>query len=178
MADLLKFSCTLYCLHEYVADITAVSPLPIVSCHAVSMAQGLGAAEFCSLLCVCIYVPQLAGPSMLPTFHESGDIVLVDCLFVKMGRELKKGDIVIAKSPSSPGATVCKRILGLVSKRYNSILHTFADHVCVSEWVPCTTARRTDNYPAAILVPAGAGSGGKNGYVSRNIALFTTLSRF
>lgn len=106
---------------------------------------------------------------MLPTFHESGDIVLVDCLFVKMGRELKKGDIVIAKSPSSPGATVCKRILGLVSKRYSSMSHTFCSCVRVSEWAPCTTARRKDNYPAAILVPAGAGSGGKNDYDSGNM---------
>lgn len=59
---------------------------------------------------------------MLPTFNESGDIVLVDCLYVKMGRELRKGDIVIAKSPSSPGATVCKRILGLVSQSGTCLL--------------------------------------------------------
>jgi hypothetical protein len=58
---------------------------------------------------------QLAGPSMLPTFNEAGDIVVVDCLFVKMGRELKKGDIVISKSPTNPRTTVCKRVLGLVS---------------------------------------------------------------
>lgn len=29
LGDLVKFSCTLYCLHEYVADVTAVSqPVP------------------------------------------------------------------------------------------------------------------------------------------------------
>lgn len=51
---------------------------------------------------------------MLPTFNEAGDIVVVDCLHVKMGRPLQKGDIVIAKSPTNPGNTVCKRVLGLV----------------------------------------------------------------
>lgn len=60
---------------------------------------------------------QLAGPSMLPTFNEAGDIVVVDCLHVKLGRPLHKGDIVIAKSPTNPGNTVCKRVLGLVSSR-------------------------------------------------------------
>lgn len=51
---------------------------------------------------------------MLPTFNEAGDIVVVDCLHVKLGRALHKGDIVIAKSPTNPGNTVCKRVLGLV----------------------------------------------------------------
>ena len=82
VVDLVKFSCTLYCLHEYVADVTA-----------------------------------LAGPSMLPTFNEAGDIVVVNCLHVKLGRPLEKGDIVIARSPTNPGNTVCKRILGLPGDR-------------------------------------------------------------
>ncbi len=51
---------------------------------------------------------------MLPTFNEAGDIVVVDCLHVKLGKPLQKGDIVIAKSPTNPGNTVCKRVLGLV----------------------------------------------------------------
>lgn len=54
---------------------------------------------------------------MLPTFNEAGDIVVVDCLHVKLGRALQKGDIVIAKSPTNPGNTVCKRVLGLVRMR-------------------------------------------------------------
>lgn len=55
---------------------------------------------------------------MLPTFNEAGDIVVVDCLHVKLGRALQKGDIVIAKSPTNPGNTVCKRVLGLVRGPY------------------------------------------------------------
>ncbi len=82
VGDLLKFSCTLYCLHEYVADVTA-----------------------------------LAGPSMLPTFNEAGDIVVVDCLTMKLGKPLQKGDVVIARSPTNPGNTVCKRVLGLPGDR-------------------------------------------------------------
>jgi len=51
---------------------------------------------------------------MLPTFNQTGDIVMVDCLSAKLRKELKKGDIVIAKSPTNPHNTVCKRVLALV----------------------------------------------------------------
>ena len=51
------------------------------------------------------------GPSMLPTFSTAGDIVVVSHVF--RPKNLKKGDIVIALSPTNAGHTVCKRVTGL-----------------------------------------------------------------
>jgi mitochondrial inner membrane protease subunit 1 len=36
---------------------------------------------------------------------------------MKRGKPLTKGDIVIARSPTNPGNTVCKRVLGLPGDR-------------------------------------------------------------
>jgi len=52
------------------------------------------------------------GPSMLPTFNQSGDVFLMEHLSTKF-KAVKRGDVVIAKSPSNPRLTVCKRVLGL-----------------------------------------------------------------
>ena len=51
------------------------------------------------------------GPSMLPTFNRSGDVVLMEHVSV-MRNAIETGDVVIAKSPSNPRHTVCKRVLG------------------------------------------------------------------
>ena len=52
------------------------------------------------------------GPSMLPTFNRSGDVVLLERVSVLTG-DVARGDVVIARSPSNPRHTVCKRILGI-----------------------------------------------------------------
>mmetsp|Transcript_16842 Transcript_16842/g.19566 ORF Transcript_16842/g.19566 Transcript_16842/m.19566 type:complete len:151 (-) Transcript_16842:355-807(-) len=52
------------------------------------------------------------GPSMLPTFNAAGDIVIVEHITPRFGT-LKVGDVVLAKSPTNPRKTVCKRIRGL-----------------------------------------------------------------
>jgi len=63
------------------------------------------------------------GPSMMPTFGTAGDIVLVEHMTPRL-RRLKRGDVVIAQSPTNPKQTICKRITGLggdtisVAKRY------------------------------------------------------------
>ncbi|CAM9150229.1 unnamed protein product, partial [Ectocarpus fasciculatus] len=56
---------------------------------------------------------QCVGPSMLPTFRETGDLVLVD-RFMRhiIKRVYSKGDIVIAWAPYDPEKLVCKRIGG------------------------------------------------------------------
>lgn len=108
---------------------------------------------------------------MLPTFNEAGDIVVVDCLHVKMGRALQKGDIVIAKSPTNPGNTVCKRVLGLVrAGAGNVFVFVGGFYVCDDCHViylytrthiyHLYTARGPHPDPAAVLVPAGAGHRG------------------
>jgi mitochondrial inner membrane protease subunit 1 len=53
----------------------------------------------------------LEGPSMLPTFHLAGDIVLIDKLFWKW-REVDLGDILVFQSPRDPERYVIKRVLG------------------------------------------------------------------
>lgn len=56
------------------------------------------------------------GPSMLPNFNMTGDIVAVDHITPRFkGYDL--GDVVVCISPCVPGRAVLKRILGLVSIR-------------------------------------------------------------
>lgn len=56
------------------------------------------------------------GPSMLPNFNMTGDIVAVDHITPRFkGYDL--GDVVVCISPCVPGRAVLKRILGLVQRR-------------------------------------------------------------
>ena len=52
------------------------------------------------------------GPSMLPTFNVTGDIVLMDRISPRLGR-VAVGDVVICRSPTHPTQTVCKRVAAL-----------------------------------------------------------------
>jgi hypothetical protein len=53
----------------------------------------------------------LEGPSMLPTFHVAGDVVLIDKLFWKWN-EVELGDVLVYQSPRDPDRFVIKRVLG------------------------------------------------------------------
>ena len=53
---------------------------------------------------------QCIGPSMLPTFNASGDIVLLDRFSPRFLNKLERGDVVVARSPTSVRQTICKRI--------------------------------------------------------------------
>ena len=55
---------------------------------------------------------QCLGPSMLPTFNLSGDILLLEHLSSRF-EKIKPGDVVMARSPANPRLVVCKRVLGL-----------------------------------------------------------------
>lgn len=52
------------------------------------------------------------GPSMMPTFNMTGDIVLMDRITPRLG-SVSVGDIVICKSPTHATQTVCKRVAAL-----------------------------------------------------------------
>eukprot|EP00055_Hartaetosiga_balthica_P005090 m.14391 g.14391 ORF g.14391 m.14391 type:complete len:152 (+) comp4300_c0_seq1:110-565(+) len=52
------------------------------------------------------------GPSMMPTLNPKGDIVLSEAISPRQGN-LKRGDVVIAKSVLDPTKMVCKRIIGM-----------------------------------------------------------------
>ena len=74
------------------------------------------------LHCLHEYVVEVSmccGPSMLPTFNATGDIVLMDRLSPRLGR-VGVGDIVICKSPTHPHQTVCKRVAALGGGRVPS----------------------------------------------------------
>lgn len=82
----------------------------------------------CIIYTIHTYVVDLTmciGPSMRPTLNGTGDIVLVENI-TPLLHMLRPGQIVIAKSPSKPGLTVCKRIVGMEgdivhpSKKYPS----------------------------------------------------------
>ena len=67
----------------------------------------------CLLHCIHDYVIEVTmciGPSMLPTFNPSGDIVLLDRFSPRFLNNMKRGDIIVARSPTSARQTVCKRI--------------------------------------------------------------------
>jgi inner membrane protease subunit 1 len=67
---------------------------------------------------VTTYVVDLTlctGPSMEPMLHNNSDLVLLDRLSPFLGR-IKRGDIVVADSPTRPGQTVCKRIAAVAGE--------------------------------------------------------------
>ncbi|KZV75590.1 signal peptidase I family protein [Peniophora sp. CONT] len=78
------------------------------------------------------------GPSMLPTFAATGDVVLEDRISVLLGRPFTRGDLITFISPANPSHIVCKRILGLPG-----------DVVCVD---PTGTVAPSDEH---VIVPRG-----------------------
>ena len=69
-------------------------------------------------------VTACVGPSMLPTFNQWGDVVLVDrtpfvptmCCFAN-GNGVGKGDVVVSRSPTNPKHMVCKRVVAVGGER-------------------------------------------------------------
>ena len=54
------------------------------------------------------------GPSMMPTFNPSGDVVVVAKRErAWTGRPTRRGDVVLATSPTNPTQLVFKRVVGL-----------------------------------------------------------------
>jgi len=68
-------------------------------------------------------VTACVGPSMLPTFNQWGDVVLVDRTpFVPIvcfanGNGVGKGDVVVSRSPTNPKHMVCKRVVAVGGER-------------------------------------------------------------
>jgi len=54
------------------------------------------------------------GQSMLPTLAVSGEVIIEDCISVRLNPgKLQRGELVILKSPLDPQQFICKRIIGL-----------------------------------------------------------------
>lgn len=59
-------------------------------------------------------MPQMGGPSMMPTIDEEGEIALESILTYKLyPSSLARGDLVTLPSPLDPSRIICKRIAGL-----------------------------------------------------------------
>lgn len=59
-----------------------------------------------------LWVLQVFGPSMLPTFNISGDFVLAEKISTRFGK-VGRNDIVLIRSPEDPKKIVTKRIVGI-----------------------------------------------------------------
>ncbi|EDR15066.1 uncharacterized protein LACBIDRAFT_242895 [Laccaria bicolor S238N-H82] len=56
----------------------------------------------------------MAGPSMLPTLADSGEIVVEDRLTYRLNPgSVARGDLITLRSPIDPSRIICKRVLGL-----------------------------------------------------------------
>ena len=53
------------------------------------------------------------GPSMLPVFDLSDNLLFVDCFTTRFIRYPRKGEIVITDNPFKPGATLVKRVINV-----------------------------------------------------------------
>ena len=83
-----------------------------------ALAHAINEAAFEVTACV--------GPSMLPTFNQWGDVVLVDrtplCFANNRPKPAKKngigkGDVVVSRSPTNPKHMVCKRVVAVGGER-------------------------------------------------------------
>ncbi len=77
---------------------------------------------------VSVFVCQCLGPSMLPTFNVSGDILLLEHLSSKF-EKVRPGDVVMARSPVNPNLVVCKRVLGLEGDRVTVLPTSSRGHI-------------------------------------------------
>ncbi|KAG8469058.1 hypothetical protein KFE25_007576 [Diacronema lutheri] len=88
-------------------------------------------AKFGGVLMCCqsylLDITMCVGPSMMPTFNTVGDIVLCDKLSPRL-RRLKHGDVVVCKSPTNVGQTVCKRIVGMPGDELDGFHRDYAWH--------------------------------------------------
>ena len=85
-------------------------------CQAILLIQVYAAGDCFRTQVVGLY--PCTGLSMLPTFSDTGDVVLVSRLpyWATKRRRRKgpdRGDLVYASSPRKPGDTVCKRVIGI-----------------------------------------------------------------
>lgn len=78
-------------------------------------------STFCNIYVVVEHVAEftvLYGPSMVPTFNakKDGDWIITEHLSAKF-KTIKKGDVVIVRSPEDPKCLLCKRIAAMSGDR-------------------------------------------------------------
>ncbi|XP_074637848.1 mitochondrial inner membrane protease subunit 1-like [Acropora palmata] len=78
-------------------------------------------SSFCYINCILEHVVEftlLFGPSMIPTFNvkKDGDLIITEHLSAQF-KTVKKGDVVVVRSPEDPKCLLCKRIAALSGER-------------------------------------------------------------
>ncbi|KAH9486749.1 Mitochondrial inner membrane protease subunit 1 [Psilocybe cubensis] len=78
----------------------------------------------------------MAGPSMLPTFAVEGEIVIEDFITYRLFPDkMKRGDLLIVRSPIEPTKVICKRLIGLpgdiVCVDPSGVVYPSTEHVVV-----------------------------------------------
>ncbi|CAN6452988.1 unnamed protein product [Victoria cruziana] len=84
----------------------------------------------CCLHVTNTYIGGLAlvyGPSMLPTINLTGDILLVEKVSVRLDK-IKRGDVVLVRSPENPRKIVTKRITGLEGDEVTYLPTSIGEH--------------------------------------------------
>lgn len=77
----------------------------------------------CVLQCAHVHVGSFVyvyGPSMIPTFDPSGELLLAERFSVHRGK-VRPGDIVLVQSPLNPNLIVTKRLIAMENERVTFI---------------------------------------------------------
>ncbi|XP_057493457.1 mitochondrial ATP-independent inner membrane protease subunit 1a-like [Actinidia eriantha] len=75
------------------------------------------------------------GPSMLPTFNLTGDLLLAERISARFGR-VGPGDIVIIRSPENPRKIVAKRVKGVEGDSVTYVVEPKSSDRCDTVVVP------------------------------------------
>lgn len=92
-----NFACFSHLFVEYVGSLSTVSD---------SIFSQTGRSN--------LYGCKMAGPSMLPTLANDGEVVVIDKLSTRLNPyNIQRGELLILLSPLDPQRTICKRVAGL-----------------------------------------------------------------
>lgn len=106
----------------------------------------------CVIHCVSQYVGSIvvcAGPSMEPTLY-SNDVLITEHMSL-IFQKLKRGDIIISKSPCNPKQHICKRVVGLPGDKVQGGIIVPTGHV----WLEGDNHNNSDDSRTYGPVPQG-----------------------
>ncbi|XP_076047807.1 mitochondrial inner membrane protease subunit 1-like isoform X2 [Oratosquilla oratoria] len=102
-----------------------------------------GCIAHCTLEFVADFVV-CKGPSMEPTIY-SEDVILTEHITPRLNR-IRRGDIIIARSPSNPRQHICKRVTGLEGDKVKNGFATYIDGA-PPHWKLTVRAYLNENLP-------------------------------